>query len=171
MPKTETGLTLPELMITLVVLSVGWHFGHSMWHSTIPAWQVVADSNALLGLLHQARAEAVSGQVHVCDDQDCTRFGITGQLRLTRDPAHPTTLAVLTLSGRNSVSWHSFRGGEQLTFMPGGRTHYQNGHFLICHPGGAARRVVLNWTGRARIEHRQEDETRCMGRQRDAASQ
>ena len=71
MPKTETGLTLPELMVTLVVLSVGWHFGHSMWHSTIPAWQVVADSNALLGLLHQARAEAVTGGCTCLDGQAC----------------------------------------------------------------------------------------------------
>lgn len=171
MPKTDSGLTLPELMITLVVLSVGWHFGHSMWQSTIPAWQVVADSNALLGLLHQARSEAVTGRVHVCDDQDCARFGITGQLRLTRSPEDPVPIAVLALSGQNSVSWHSFRGGAQLTFMPGGRTHYQNGHFLICHPRGASRRVVLNWTGRARIEHLHEDSSRCLNRQRDPPSQ
>lgn len=171
MPKTETGLTLPELMVTLVVLSVGWHFGHSMWHSTIPAWQVVADSNALLGLLHQARAEAVRGQIHVCDDRDCAEFGIASQLRLTRAPDSPAAVAVLALSGQNSVSWHSFGGGGQLTFMPGGRTHYQNGHFLVCHPRGASRRVVLNWTGRARIEQRPEDRARCVGRQPDPPTQ
>lgn len=158
------GLTLPELLVALLILATCWYGSAVIWCQFLPTQQVIAASNAIQGAMHLARSEAsTGGAIALCAQADCKRFDVSAELLLLRPGQPPVTQ--IALPGGTSVSWHSFQAKPELLFHRDGRLHYQNGHLLVCHPRGQSRRLVLNRTGRARIEQHDSDTARCLGRQ------
>ncbi len=161
--ENARGLTLPELLAGLLILATCWHGATVVWHQLLPAQQVIAASNAVQGALHLARSEAsTGGAIALCAQEDCKRFEVSRELLLLRPGQAPVTR--IELPGDTSISWHSFQARPELLFHRDGRLHYQNGHLLVCHPRGQSRRLVLNRTGRARIERHDDDTARCLDR-------
>ncbi|MFN3712602.1 MAG: GspH/FimT family pseudopilin [Alcanivoracaceae bacterium] len=154
--ESRRGLTLPELLIGLAIASITLAVAMPPLHQIIERQKVVASSHDVMRLIAQARAEAlVHGEIRLCDaNHRCERFLQTTRLEVVRGPPASANdddiLTSLTLPSGVTVRWNRFRG-QALWFHRDGRSHYQNGSFLICNRS-SARRIVLNWAGRPRME-------------------
>lgn len=160
-PLRQAGVTLVELMVGLLIAAVIVFAAVPGMNRMIERHRTDAAVNSVLGLMTLARGEAMTGgPVLLCDAlRGCDDFAITNQLLLARaDPEPPherplanqPPLARLTLPEGTSLQWRRFRG-EALRFQRSGILHYQNGHFLVCN-GQAARKIIMSWSGRARVE-------------------
>tara|TARA_R110001606_G_scaffold84694_3_gene192437 strand:+ start:8941 stop:9435 length:495 start_codon:yes stop_codon:yes gene_type:complete len=152
------GFTLLEMLAALMVMAVlvmGTSHFNRQW---LPRQRVIAASNAVLGLIQRARAEAyTSGPVSLCDGNSrCDAFGTTRRLLLATTPPGSGAIGAddiierYTLPPNTTLTWNRFRG-TALHYGARGNLFYQNGHFLICNRG-QARKVVINVLGTARIE-------------------
>jgi type IV fimbrial biogenesis protein FimT len=154
------GLTLPELLIGLALTLTTLGMVAPAVHATMERQKVRSATMAVMGLLTLARSEALTySETHLCDaNHACERFQQTQKLMVIRGaPApHQQPLAELTLPAGVSLRWVRFRG-QSLRFHRDGRSHYQNGSFIICNRH-SARRIVMNWAGRPRVEPYQPDE-------------
>jgi type IV fimbrial biogenesis protein FimT len=158
------GFTLPELLIGLAIASITLAVAVPPLNRAIERQKVVTSSHDIMRLVAQARAEAlVHGEIRLCDaNHRCESFLQTSRLEIVRGPPASAgaddILASLTLPSGVTVRWNRFRG-QALWFHRDGRSHYQNGSFLICNRS-AARRIVMNWAGRTRVEMATPD-TQC----------
>ena len=157
------GFTLSELLACLVIAGILATAALPLMNRLVAEQRVVSATNSLLSLMRLARAEAMTGgPVLLCDNNyECSSFEPTQQLSLIRADSTPphikprpdsSPLALLTLPGDVHVSWRRFRG-DALVFHRSGILHFQNGHFLVCNRL-AGRRIVMNWAGRPRVEHK-----------------
>ena len=152
------GFTLPELAITLVIVSIIAAASSPTIRYNLDKARVVSATNNILGLIQLARSTSLSHrQVYLCDAlNNCNAFNKTNTLQLSH-PSHAEdgtisfdVLRELTLPTHTYVQWRRFRG-DALIFHNDGRAHFQNGHFLICGQS-SARKIVMNWAGRPRVE-------------------
>lgn len=163
MDKGERGLTLVELMISLVLLAVLLQFG-------LPAIRGFVDDNRSLALrhsleraVHQARALAVSHRVRVelCGssdglacDSDWSRGWLIRKLESGKEPA--STSQATTLDARSmQLHWAGFR--PHILFHPGGYSTAGNGRFYLCRGQALDWQLVLNRQGRLRQASAQEN--------------
>jgi len=164
--KTE-GLTLVELLVTLVIAGILLRMAAPAFSDLTAASRSTAALNQLIGAVNLARSTAVThyGTVTLCPG--------AGQACFARDQWHRGALLFLDRNGNGRleaddpilgrlppfddggrVYWRSFRNRAYLQFQARGYTAWQNAYFLYCpasrDPRGA-RMVVLNAQGRIRV--------------------
>lgn len=156
-PMKRNGITLLELLFTLAISSIILTLAVPNYQRFIANQQLSQAAQQVLSLLYYARQLAVlQGGAYVCDGElGCHNFQRTHALEIYL-PNHTDTLSShhwVNFAPAISVQWRRFRG-EHLYFNAQGRSIFSNGHFLICHQNARhlAYKVVLNWSGRARIE-------------------
>jgi type IV fimbrial biogenesis protein FimT len=158
--KRSRGLTLLELIICLLVLSVTLAGVSRGWRELADRARLTGDGNQIVSLIWHARAEAVGrGPVLICAiDTDCRSFGVTHGLMAIVDlndngrfdPGEPV-LASLDLGPRTRIRWRSFRNRPALRLDAKGTVYHQNGHFMLCR-GDQGQKVIVSWRGRFRTE-------------------
>lgn len=154
----QQGFTLLEMIICLstvvIILSIGMH----AWQDMIPRYQIRTAAANIHNLIQKARSDAISdGNQMICDGQrGCSSFGKTRLLWMGHDRNQDGKLSASEIkeyyqlpTGANLV-WKRFRGNH-LKFYNRGISRFQNGSFYICNHK-AARRIVMNWIGRSRVE-------------------
>jgi len=164
------GLTLVELLATLAVAAVLLGVALPAMRHLLDQQRAGAAINQVAGAIHFARVSAIEGRrtVSLCPspaqepDADCAGRDQwpVGMLVFAdrngngRRDAGDATLRRLPALPRGAVlRWRSFRNRSYLQFLPSGLTPWQNGHFLLCLPGGdarLARMLVVNAAGRLR---------------------
>jgi len=156
------GTTLLELLFVLAILAVMLLIAAPNYQRLLIQQQLSSSAQQMLASLNYARHLAVTqGGAYVCDgEQGCDDFQRPNAIEIfvsapdgslnshQWQPFHPEI----------SVQWRRFRGNH-LYFNSQGRSVFSNGHFLLCHARhyGTAYKVVLNWSGRARIERTDAD--------------
>lgn len=159
--REEHGLSLLECLIVLALFAIVATVATPTLSRLLDEQRVVAATNQVQGLMQLARSHAMtSGPVLLCDAQsDCSTFDATSALILVNAEsgsleAAPASgespLRRLQLPPNTLIVWRRFRGNA-LVFQPSGILYFQNGHFLLCS-GKARRRIVMNWSGRPRVE-------------------
>ena len=131
---------------------------------------VVAQANRVLGTIHEARAEgAYRSAMLICSaSSQCDNFrGPSTGLILVADHNNnlrldngDTLLEELLMPEGMTIEWRSFRMKPWLRINRFGVAYYQNGHFLLCYRG-QARKVVLNYQAKARVQREPADPARC----------
>ncbi|HLR18175.1 MAG TPA: prepilin-type N-terminal cleavage/methylation domain-containing protein [Alcanivoracaceae bacterium] len=152
------GLTLLELLVALAVLSLLLMISVPSYQRFITNRELANATEQVMHTLHHARLLALAhGGAYLCDGEEgCDTFTRTSSLGIhlvAQDEAELEPHYWVPLPRRIQLQWRRFRG-EHLFFNQQGRTVFSNGHFLICHHlrNDTAYKVILNWSGRARIE-------------------
>lgn len=165
------GVTLPELLIALLLVSLLAAFGFGTFDSLVARERTTAGLNRILGAVHEARTLAVTRQARVtlCPGDSTTLPASCAG----RDQWHRGWMIYIDHNGnghldddrellkRHSgwsngarVRWRSFRNRSQLHFRANGMTDWQNGSFTWCPGNGDIRfaaQLVLNAGGRSRV--------------------
>ncbi len=177
--KKNSGFTLTELMVTLVIVGIIAVVGGPSIKTFMQNSELVSSSNELVSALHVARSEAIklNSRVTICESSNGTSCAATGNWEdgwivfvdadglLDGTGAACTATgtdcllrvhegsddAALTITGldSNSAAISSF------TFTSRGLPKASNGAsqsgtFSVCNPSGS-RAVVLGLSGRVRI--------------------
>ncbi|MZR61363.1 GspH/FimT family protein [Alcanivorax sp. DP30] len=154
----QKGFTLIDLMLMTLLLAMLSAIASHTWSSVISRYRVTTATSNIHALLRSARANAISeGSQMICDgDHGCSRFEITRTLWAGHDQNGDGKLSRSEISEHYSLpegvtlTWKRFRGNA-LIFGNRGITHFQNGSLYICNKI-TARRIVMNWIGRPRVE-------------------
>lgn len=170
MPAVHTrGFTLLELLVTILVISILATSAVPLFANAVARQSLIARANNLVGFIYLAREKASKGNpVMLCAlDQACTQFANTRHLALIEDRNQnerfdndDAVLAELVLPEAMHASWRSFRRKPWLRFTHQARSHYQNGHFLLCQEGMGIK-VIITRIGRPRVEKGGVKETLC----------
>ncbi len=130
--KKQSGFTLIELMVTLVVAGILYSVAGSSLQNTVAEKQLVASANDLLSALHIARSEAIklNRRVTICESSDGASCDTTGNWEdgwivfvdgagaasgATGVCANATTDCLLRVHGAISGSGLTIRGLDQNT--------------------------------------------------------
>ncbi len=160
--RTQTGLTLIELLVTLCMIGILSSFATLSFTHWMSLLRVESDYRALISMVNAARQSAVrlNRKVTLCpgDDSGCGRRNtwhdgiiIFADSNNNRRLDNEETLLAHLPELHSTVTWRSFRNRSYLRFLPNGFTDWQNGHFQICpsEPDPALNRMlVLNYSGR-----------------------
>jgi type IV fimbrial biogenesis protein FimT len=162
MPNRNQGFTLIELLATLTVLGVVLAIAIPTFIASIDSLRQRTQVNQLLADLNFARSRAITtrrpvsicagelgcaglkkwrGQVLIFDDLDGN-----GAL----DEGVP--LRITKIAASHTWNWRNFRQQRHMTYKPDGTTHSLNGSFILCQRDVAVRKIVINITGRARLD-------------------
>lgn len=164
------GITLVELCVILLILSILVRAAYPSLQSVVAQTQATTLVNDLVSLLHYARLQALHHQraVSLCSliDNECQRPWQTS-LTVFLDQAPLGSLdnadqALLTidLPDDSKILWRSFRRKAYLRFTSSGATDNQNGRFITCaQPGNlaAVRNIIINRQGRFRVAKLEKD--------------
>ena len=164
------GITLVELCVILLILSILVRAAYPSLQSVVAQTQATTLVNDLVSLLHHARLQALHHQraVSLCSliDNECQRPWQTS-LTVFLDQAPLGSLdnadqALLTidLPDDSKILWRSFRRKAYLRFTSSGATDNQNGRFITCaQPGNlaAVRNIIINRQGRFRVAKLEKD--------------
>ena len=157
-PPAQGGFTLVELVVALILVTTLSMVAQQGWQKIIPRYRVKVATADMHALIRKARADALSqGQQLLCDgERGCSRFETTGEIHVGHDRNQDGLLSdteiteVYRLPKGVTVTWKRFRGNA-LKFGHRGIAHFQNGSFYVCS-SNSAKRIVMNWIGRPRIE-------------------
>lgn len=119
--------------------------------------------NQMTGLLHFARSTAVLRRSTVtlcsgleqCNETQQWRDNILIFIDRNHDGKRDDedeVLRQITLARTYSWQWSSFRQTPYSQFAANGRTPAFNGTFSLCHKSSTTQQIVINVTGRARIQ-------------------
>lgn len=162
----QCGVSLTELMVVVAIAAVIGAFGLPSFLGLYESMRTRSAVNQLIAAVYFARHAAVSYRqpVTLCPSTDRVRCGGSfefGAIAFVdddrdgrRDPEDTLLAAFDPLPAGSRASWRAFGNRRYLRFLPTGMTHWQNGHFLYCPPGGdphLAREVIINVQGRARL--------------------
>ena len=165
----QTGFTLIELMVTLVVLGIVLGIAIPNFRSVQQATRLTAQVNDLVSTLGYARVEALKrgARVTVCKSSDgstCTTGGSWDQGWIVFNDDCPTgTVGVVDASGGCTEAalkrhmalpaGYTLKGdtaiANRVTFTSTGAP-LQNGMFSVCS-SGASKSVQLSGTGRLSV--------------------
>lgn len=170
------GVTLIELMVTLILAVVVATFAVPTWHHWIARQELANRAQALATALERARTEAIKRgvRVNLCKSADARTCADDGdwahgwimhpdaraQARPEDDAApiawDPPSVPSVTIEGNRPVD-------DYVSFTPLGEPRrvsgaLQMGTFTLCRPGHDAVEVVLAATGRVRTNRTR---TRC----------
>lgn len=161
------GLTLLELLTVIAVAAVLAGFAAPAFTRSVAANQRIAATNALLGLVQYARAEAIqrAREVVLCPSatgERCTPGDdawAAGYLVFVNDPPGPpyqlTDQRLRLRSDRWPARVHLAANRGEFVFRPLARRS-SNGTFRLCHahPQVVPRAVIVAPTGRPRVSGR-----------------
>lgn len=172
MSNRDQGFTLVELLITISILAI-------VLTMAIPTFSTVTDSirqrtqvNQLLADLNFARSRAITSRrtVSLCAGQTSCD-GVArwkNQIIIFEDvnangalDNNELPVRVSTLAGSHEWNWGNFRNQRHMSFKPDGTTHSLNGTFTLCRKNQALRKIVINITGRTRLDSPTDNE-RCI---------
>lgn len=162
------GFTLVELLTSLAVLLLLLEGSLGFARNVLPETRLTSDTNQVIALLGQARIHALGRRpVLVCAlDSNCDKFPASNGLMLVDDSNQnqrydkgEPVLAIARFHPGTRLSWHSFRNQPNLAYLQNGTTYFQNGNLLLCS-GQRARKIIVNWIGKPRVE-KQVDASNC----------
>lgn len=166
--RTAAAFTLVEMLVTLVLIGILAGLGIPAMRGLIAPAAMQSWVTSYHMALRTTRHMAVSANrgVTLCalgDDGRCTGQwdrnltlffdpGRNGQLR---DPADLISRTAITGSEDIQVTWRGF-GERRFLHVRANGSYRQNGRFTFCRqptaPGGQGRQIVVNVTGRTRVE-------------------
>ncbi len=163
MPNRGQGFTLIELLITLTILAIALMIAIPSFSSSLESVRQRTSVNQLLADLNFARSRAITtGQpVSLCaGTSDCDGEAMWGgQVMIFSDmdgdgtiDEGDVTLRATAVTASHSWKWRNFRQQRHMTFKPDGTTHSLNGTFILCRQGSPLKKIVINITGRARLD-------------------
>ncbi|MFL9811737.1 GspH/FimT family pseudopilin [Stutzerimonas sp. VN223-3] len=163
MPNKDQGFTLIELLITLTVLAIVLALAIPTFTSIIDSLRQRTQVNQLLADLNFARSRAITSRrpVSICaGESGCDGLARwSGQILVFDDldangalDEQDTPLRISTVATSHSWRWRNFRKQRHMTFKPDGTTHSLNGTFILCRQDAKLRKIVINITGRARLD-------------------
>ena len=169
--RSQNGLTLPELIVSLSIISVLSTSGLSGMQTFIQENRMAAEINQFVTVLHLARSEAVKhGQrMLLCPSSDGHNCGyskdwVSGWLLFAsedreRDNDEALLQAGSPISAGIRMSSSNFR--KRIVYQPDGRSPGTNTSFTFCdsHQRAKPRVICLSNTGRPRLSW-----TRCDGK-------
>ena len=172
----QHGITLPELLVSLAVVSTLTIGAGNMLARFIQESRMATAVNTFVSTLHLARSEAVkrNGRVVLCPSRDGNRCGHsrdwnTGWLVFRSDDRKRDRDEPVLQSGNPlhpGISMHSGNHRKRIVYQQDGSAGGTNSSFTFCDRRGLARpRVIcLSNTGRPRLSL-----TRCNGKPVDCA--
>ena len=170
------GLTLPELLITIAVLSILSSISLPNLTSYLQKNAAQSDINLIKKLIYHAKSKAIdSGQyVTICvlDSKDkCNKTADwSGTVTTFLDPNrngtidNGETVSHVAQAGKyaSSIQWRSFNRRGYLQFSPLGLSTSSNGTFTYCPKSdNTAYQLVLNRQGRLKIRDKAHTKARC----------
>lgn len=163
LPTRQQAFSLIELLTTLVVLGILLSIALPSLSTHIQHSRQTTQVNLMLGALYYARAKAITSRtmVSLCaGDSSCgdsTRWH--QQILIFSDTNRDghfdegdSLLHVASLAENYSWNWSNFRNQKHMSFKANGATHALNGTFTLCQNTQAIKRVVINLSGRAKLE-------------------
>jgi type IV fimbrial biogenesis protein FimT len=172
----EHGVTLPELLISLAVISTLTVGAGNMMARFFQENRMAAEVNNFVTILHLARSEAVKhgGRVVVCPSRDGNNCGNstdwnTGWLLFRSDDRERDADEPLLQTGnplQSGITMHSGNHRKRIVYQQDGSSGGTNSSFTFCDRRKLARpRVIcLSNIGRPRLSL-----TRCNGKPVDCA--
>lgn len=170
-PRKHAGLTLPELLVTLAVLSVLAVAAAAGLPYFIQTNRMVAEVNGFVTALQLARSEAVKHgrRVVLCpssDGQQCANGSQwkLGWILFVSDNREREADENLLQTGNPLAAGVEMRSGnyrKRIVYQPNGSSGGSNSSFTFCdrHRRARPRVICLSNTGRPRLTR-----TRCNGR-------
>jgi len=167
----QEGLTLPELLISLTVISTLSVNGVSQYKQTIQENRMASEINQFVSALHLARSEAVKQgrRIVLCPSQDGSNCGrspdwISGwMLFASENQGHGPDERILQAGNPLSagIRLHSSNHRKRIVYQPDGSSGGSNASFTFCDTRKLAkpRVICLSNTGRPRLTL-----TRCDGK-------
>lgn len=163
MANRDEGFTLIELLITLAVLAILLAIAIPTFNSSLESVRQRTQVNQLLADLNFARSRAITTRqpVSLCaGESGCEDLAIwSGQVMIFDDleangelDETDVTLRITPVASNHTWKWRNFRQQRHMTFKPDGTTHSLNGSFILCRQDAALRKIVINVTGRARLD-------------------
>lgn len=162
-PNRLNGFTLVELMIALLLLSILIGIALPSFATLLQNSRQATTLNQLRVVLHYARSHAITSRqtVSICSGQ--TSCGASQQwseqLLVFRDidsdggiDNDDVVLHQANLPAGYGWHWSNFRNQPHMSFKPDGTTHSLNGTFTLCQDGQPTRQIVINITGRTRLQ-------------------
>jgi type IV fimbrial biogenesis protein FimT len=159
----QRAYSLLELLTTLCVMALVLGFASPSLATLLQQNRQTDSINQMHAHLNYAREKAISSRSVVslctgsntCEDtriwakhilvfQDSNRNGQLDQ--------GETLLKVATIDASHRWNWTNFRQQKHMAFKPNGTTDSLNGTFTLCETSRAIRTVVINITGRAKLE-------------------
>jgi type IV fimbrial biogenesis protein FimT len=167
----QGGLTLPELLISLTVISTLSVNGVSLYKHTIQESRMTSEINLFVTALHLARNEAVKHgrRIVLCPSQDNSNCGsspdwVKGWILFAsedreHDPEEPVLQSGNPLSSGISLLGSNHR--KRIVYQPDGSSGGSNASFTFCDTRKLVkpRVICLSNTGRPRLTL-----TRCDGK-------
>lgn len=168
MRSAMPGFTLVEMLVTLVIIGVIASLGVPAMQGLIAPSSMQSWVTSYHHALRSGRQIAVASNLGVTlcaldDDRRCTGQwdrqlslffdrGRTGQLH---DPRDLIARTEITGSDQVRVRWSGF-GERRFLHVRANGSYRQNGRFVFCAgnpaPGNHGRQIVVNVTGRTRVE-------------------
>jgi len=157
--SSQQGLTLPELLITLSLISLLAAIATPDFRRLIESNRQQALQDRLLHSLQQARARAVieGRSVEVCASEDGEQCGADWNKGwILKAVGREETLAAEQLSpATHRLHWQGFT--QRIVFHANGQSPTGNGRFYLCQDGDLAWQLVLNRQGRVHISTKAEN--------------
>jgi type IV fimbrial biogenesis protein FimT len=167
----QEGLTLPELLVSLTVISTLSVSGVSLFNHTLQESRMTTEINLFIAALHLARSEAVKhgSRLVLCPSKDGTACGSSPDwvngwiLFASTDREHDTDETVLQAGNPLStgIALHSSNHRKRIVYQQDGSSGGSNSSFTFCDTRKLAkpRVICLSNSGRPRLTT-----TRCDGK-------
>jgi type IV fimbrial biogenesis protein FimT len=169
--RSQDGLTLPELLISVAVISTLSTIGISSLNRFIQENRMAAEVNQFVTALHLARSEAVKhgSRVLLCPSSDGHNCGhshewINGWILFASDDREHDTDELLLQTGSpilSGIRMSSSNHRKRIVYQPDGSSPGTNTSFTFCDSRKRVkpRVICLSNTGRPRLTW-----TRCDGK-------
>jgi type IV fimbrial biogenesis protein FimT len=167
--RQQQGLTLPELLVSLTIVSTLTVGAVSQFHNLIQNNRMVAEVNTFVAALHLARNEAVKHgrRVVLCPSRDRVNCGNSsawsvGWMLFASENREHEADETLLQSGNPlgaGIILHASNYRKRIVYQPDGSSGGSNSTFTFCDARKAARpRVIcLSNSGRPRLSYRRCD--------------
>jgi type IV fimbrial biogenesis protein FimT len=156
----QCGVTLLELLSTLVILAVLSSIAISGWSAIKENYNLMADKNRLLTLINAARQIAITNNTYatVCHlkNNKCSAFAspftvFTDNNNNQALDLNETIISVTTTSTAAKTQWNR---NKRIRFAPNGHAGGYNGTLNYC-ANGKGFNVIISTTGRIRTKNNQ----------------